>query len=393
MPTAESRKAAAKAAAEVPSQPSVTPPSSTAAEGGRQRRKDSKNDPEAPAESQQEDATDFEDDDFEHVRNKDGDQDSYGATVLLTIKDAQRLHRGSSANTNRIARIVFAHLILWALIGIQFYLLVQIKMMVCSPSVRAIRDLYDEYQKVMYDGHVRDSGYGFALGIGGPHGPYFRPENFEQLSGGFKGSLCQIPFSQREFLFILLLIWTLTVIGEIQCSVDHGVWLYQLPNKAIKRSVKKVPDSEEELEVVGLPTGMKIFLAVMIIPRMLIAMVLLWFGCRWLASTTDFSNLLANSVALEFVVTLNTMLYEKLMTSKNKREIENLKMRVAHAKGEGIQGPSALNYIGTLGWGCLAMVFVYMYIFRWQMVLPGYQWDVKGPCTEWAGKRYQFWRI
>jgi hypothetical protein len=327
----------------------------------------------------------------EQKDSKSGDPDSYGATVLLTIKDANKMQRGSKHYSTRAFRILFAHMILWVLIGIQFYLLIQIKMMVCSPAVRAIRQMYDKYQRVMYDGHVVDSGYGFALGVGGPQGPHFNPENFNKLSNDFKGSLCQIPFSQRGFLFILLLIWTLTVVGELKWCVEHVQWIHNLPNKSLRRAVKKCDD--DEAEVVGLPRNMKLCLVVLVIPRALIAVVLLWLGCRWLASTTDFGNLLANSVALEFVVGLNSMLYDKLMSEKNKSEAERLKLRVEHGNGEGVQVVSVMSYLGSFVWGMIAVLFVYLYMFKLQMVIPGYQWDVKGPCSTWAAERYDFWRI
>lgn len=186
-------------------------------------------------------------------------------------------------------------------------------------------------------------------------------------------------------------IWTLTVVGELKWCVEHVQWIHNLPNKSLRRAVKKCDD--DEAEVVGLPRNMKLCLVVLVIPRALIAVVLLWLGCRWLASTTDFGNLLANSVALEFVVGLNSMLYDKLMSEKNKSEAERLKLRVEHGNGEGVQVVSVMSYLGSFVWGMIAVLFVYLYMFKLQMVIPGYQWDVKGPCSTWAAERYDFWRI
>merc|ERR1740121_3423703 len=125
----------------------------------------------------------------------------------------------------RISRIVMAILLCIFLIFIQFYVLATIKTFVTSPAVREIRKVYNTYEETMYHGHVRDSGYGFVLGIGGKDGPYFDPSQFSKLDDDLKGSLCLIPFSQPAYLSLILFIWSLSVIGELKACAQLTRWL------------------------------------------------------------------------------------------------------------------------------------------------------------------------
>mmetsp|Transcript_9249 Transcript_9249/g.20666 ORF Transcript_9249/g.20666 Transcript_9249/m.20666 type:complete len:356 (+) Transcript_9249:49-1116(+) len=334
--------------------------------------------------------------DLEQHPLDDAEETTYTASMLLIIRDMQRLAKGSKHKFVRSTRIACALGLIWILIGIQVFLLIEIKIFVTSPSVGAIREVYDAYQKIMYDSHVRDSGFGFSLGIGGPKGPYFNEANFKHIPKDQADVVCSIPFSQPEYLGVILLIWSLTVIGEVKTCCRYLRWLWSVDSVPLS-NVLAHADREggendfNDVSVIGLPKWLKIFLASgMVLPRLLVAVLLGWLGCRWLASTLSFAECLINAVALEFVIALNTLLYDMLMSDRNKRELNNMKMSIEY---EGVQEPSALAYLGTFAWGFIALSWVVLYIFRLQMVLPGYQWDVKGPCAVANGSKYSFWRI
>jgi len=273
---------------------------------------------------------------------------------------------------------------------VQLYVLFTVKTFVTSPAVRSIRMVYDEYQKTMYHGHVQDSGFGFALGIGGPTGKYFDPSQFDTLSGDMKGSVCLIPFSQPGYLSVILLVWMLSVIGELRQCATLGQWLYDIPNvDGLEDMVdERGPDTHI---VVGLPRMMKTGITcIVLIPRSLTAILLAWLGCRWLTATMDFTEVLINCIALEFVIKLNGLIYTQLVSDRSKRDNRNLKMDMEHNHGA---RPSAFAFVGTAAWAFGAIAWIYVYINFLQLVLPGYQWDVRGPCTPWVKERFNFWRI
>jgi len=160
--------------------------------------------------------------------------------------------------------------------------------------------------------------------------------------------------------------------------------------EADKNEVQADEEKEGELIIQGLPMWFKLFLSCVLILRILIAALLCWLGCRWLASTTDLGDVLSNAVALEFILNLNSLLYDKLMSQMNKDNLSSMSQDVSY---RGKIQPSVTSYLSTFMWGIISAAWVYLYIFHLQMVIPGYQWDVKGPCSVWAGERYQFWRI
>lgn len=327
------------------------------------------------------------------------EETAYTGAMATIIKDVQHLlkREGSKYPCQRISRILFAIAILVILISIQFYVLATIKTFVTSPAVRSIRQIYDKYERTMYHGHVKDSGWGFALGNGGKDGPFFDPTQFDKFDNNFKGSLCLIPFSQPAYLSLILFIWSLSVIGELKACFLLFRWLYVIPTTdELEGSMEKHDTGpNDEIEVIaGLPGWFKCGLCSMVImPRFLASIILFWLGCRWLSATLDFTEVLINAIALEFVISLNSVLYDQLVSDRSKRDLGKLRLHVRKDTDTYGKGPTIANFIGTFGWALLSAVWIYLYLSHLQLVLPGYQWDVRGPCQPWVSKRFNFWRI
>jgi len=331
------------------------------------------------------------DEDPDDHKYQEIEETTHSGTMATVIKDLYMIYKTPPSKhvSDRVTRILFSLFISLLLVAIQLYVLFTVKTFVTSPAVRSIRQVYDEYQKTMYHGHVQDSGFGFALGIGGPKGKYFDPSQFDTLSGDMKGSVCLIPFSQPGYLTVILLVWMLSVIGELRTCVTLGQWLWDI--RRVDGLEDMVESKDGEQVVTGLPVSMKTGITfIVLIPRSLTALLLAWLGCRWLAATLDFTEVLINCIALEFVIKLNNLIYTQLVSDRSKRDNRNLKMDMEHHTGS---PPSALSFVGTAAWAFGAGVWIYLYINHLQLVLPGYQWDVRGPCTPWVAERFNFWRI
>merc|ERR1712232_1345200 len=100
--------------------------------------------------------------------------------------------------------------------------------------------------------------------------------------------------------------------------------------------------------------------------------LLLWLGCRFLAATNDFGEMVLNAVALEFVLMIKDLLYCTIVPDRNKREVEKICIRPSQP----VEWASYWTYLGTLSW-------LFYYVFLFQLVLPGYNWDVRLMCTPW----------
>lgn len=287
------------------------------------------------------------------------------------------------------SRVVLSVLMLILVIVMQLFLLAQIKTFCTSPYVAEIRGYYDTFERTMYDGHVQETEYGFALGKGGKEGPFFDMSKFASLSDGTKKKVCTIPFSQFNFLFVILFVWTLSVIGELKVCLRHAHWLWARPAVPYMEDALAVSDCDREV-IQGATISMKAFIALFILlPRVLVSIILLWLGCRWLSATADYDDLLVNVVALEFILTLNHLLYEKLMSDKNKREITEAKIDM---RDSGRIRPSLTTFVLPFGYGLAAAAWAWFYMVHFQMVLPGYQWDVRDACASYVAQKYNFWR-
>jgi len=327
--------------------------------------------------------------DAEKRDNDDIEESAYSGAFAMLMRDSVHIARGSHYALIRYTRMLTSMLILWLLIAIQLYLLIQIKTFVTSPAVQEIRTIYADFEHTMYDGHVKDTGYGFKVGIGGTEGPHFNPARFKDLSDSVRSAACLIPFSQLHYLRVILFIWALSIAGELRVCFNQMRWILCVKSAPLAEATAE--DDDGNFIVNALPNFMKVLMTtLLVLPRALIACVLLWLGCRWLSATLSFADVLVNAIALEFVVGLNMLIYYQLMSNRNQRDVRNTKLCVRH---EDSIEPQFVSFFGGLIWVVLAFGWVEFYLNYFQMVLPGYNWDVKGVCADWIASRFDFWRL
>merc|ERR1719198_1915298 len=122
-------------------------------------------------------------------------------------------------------------------------------------------------------------------------------------------------------------------------------------------------DTTSDFVIVKLTRPVKVAFSVFLfLPRLLITCVLLWLGCRWLAATNDFQNLLLNGVGLEFVLLFKELMYRTIVPERSKRDVQRTKILISHESTE----PSPLAFFGSFGWALVAVSWVYLYINHFQ---------------------------
>jgi len=137
--------------------------------------------------------------------------------------------------------------------------------------------------------------------------------------------------------------------------------------------------------VSGLTPNVKCLLVfVVILPRVILTGTLLWLGTRFLTATNDFSELVLNTVGLEFIILFKNLTYHTVVPDRNKRELQNIEVRPSTA----VEYANYFNYLGTFGWAVVAMAWNVYYVFMLQDVLPQYRWDVGPFCGPWFEKKY-----
>jgi len=320
--------------------------------------------------------------------NKEPEMDTYGFAVVSLIRDAQQIALGKQTSL-RVSRILAAIGLVLFTTGLQCFIMWYIKTLVIAKWVTDIREDYSDYQDHMYGGHT-------LLNMNGKHrgqDGYFQPGNFDSLDNDLKERVCNIAFSQPGFFGAVLLIWTLTVIGEIRKMLaDMNSLVFRTKTlKTMEHALVDmdldIPDDDPENRWVvdGLTPIVKFFIMfLVIIPRMAMTLVLLWLGCRFLAATNDFGDMVLNAVALEFVLMLKDLLYLTIVPDRNKREIQHINIRPSSESDHA----SYWKYLGSFSWLVVAFAWIFFYVFWLQMVLPAYKWDVRGPCTAYIKVRY-----
>mmetsp|Transcript_112189 Transcript_112189/g.350789 ORF Transcript_112189/g.350789 Transcript_112189/m.350789 type:complete len:365 (-) Transcript_112189:55-1149(-) len=315
---------------------------------------------------------------YEHV-----DEDTYGAGFTALVKDSYWFYRGTSNFGARCTQL-FASMALQCLtIALQAALIYELQSLVSSRAVHHARKIYDHYEAHMYGANnTYLTPYGWRRGTGGMHGPYFRKENFYTLDPDLQEEICSMPISQPIMFSIVLLIWTLVVMNNLKtCLEFQHRMLWVTPTGTVDNMLQKGEDNVTNI-VACLPLSIK-FLVVLLIgaPRVGMNCVLLWRGTRWLASTMDFNELLLNAIALEFILLLKDLLYVVVISDRNKRETQNLKILPRHRE----DAPDVCKYLETYAWLGLAILYVYLYFkVLLQFVLPDYNWDIHDTCQEYV---------
>merc|ERR1719189_378146 len=120
----------------------------------------------------------------------------------------------------------------------------------------------------------------------------------------------------------ILLIWALTCIGELQHAVrTYYNLIRNLP--AVASNKDMLQKGDDKMVVQGVSVCFKVVIvSCVIIPQVAIALVLLWLGSRWLTATTDFTDLLLNAVALEFIFCLKDLIYKTVISARSKKDVE-----------------------------------------------------------------------
>jgi len=319
---------------------------------------------------------------------KSVEEDTYGFALASLIRDTQQIASGSTSFNLRSTRIFFALGLLLFTTFLQMLIMYFVKNLVIAKWVTNIRDDYSRYQEHMYEDTFLNVN-GKHRGVDGT----FMPGNIDTLEEGLKGRVCNIAFSQSGFFGAVLLIWTLTVIAELRNII--ALFRSLIVNTRTIKSMKDAlldcdPDIDDDDPrngwiIDGLTIAMKVaIMLLVIIPRLVLTVVLLWLGCRFLAATNDFGEMVLNAIALEFILMLKDLLYSTIVPDRNKREIEHINIKPSTP----VDHASYWTYLGTFTWLIIAFAWIIFYVFHFQMVLPLYKWDVKGPCTEYIKDRY-----
>jgi len=303
----------------------------------------------------------------------------YSAGIASVIMQIDAKNKGGGDDKVKGAvRITIAAAVVVLAIGLQVFLVIKVKALVCAKSVHAIREIYSEYEDHMYSQTY--------LTVNGKHRgkapEFFLPDNFDSLDDEIKENVCQFPLTQPDFLFSILFMWTVTIFYEVRKCFNWARRFimitetdYSAAHVQVTHDSEKYGLDEGTTGLTGLSKLMKTIIGLLFFVQAITALFLLWVGCRWLTATPSFSDLILNGLALTFIVEIKDMLYEHLLPRLFQEETEVIRVR----------RESLSMHWGTLLvpvlWTVASALWVSLYMACLQQVLPNYRWDVKGPCS------------
>jgi len=320
-----------------------------------------------------------EPDDFVEVPPEPLPEGIYGMAIATLIRDTAHLSdptKGKCSSCIKGGRLSMSMILIGISLALQLFLVVCTKTLITPPGVKAIRTLYGEYERTMYDGHVIMSKNNYSRGIDG----FFNASNFDKLPQEDQDLACRIPLSQPLFLFVILMIWTMTVFKHMRNTVNLLLRMLCVPT--VGSCSEAVEEADGVHTIVGLTCCQKIGATLINGAVLCMNGFLLWLGGRWLVSTTGFSDLLLNAIALEFILDLPELVYSVMVPKRTQIETQNtLIPHLYKQESAGICSLFGMYLLGVLG-----VFLVLMYMYHLQMVLPDYKFDVAGVCVTYLAK-------
>jgi hypothetical protein len=304
-------------------------------------------------------------------------QDMWGITLVEIVSDLADVTNLSLAKGLRLFFSVVAMGInLW----LQFCILYYVNQFIVGQAVHTTQSNYKQFRKeVFHEDGTFDSGAWKEW-----KGPYME--------------LCNMAVSKVGFTFAIVFLWSGRMIGEVRTVERLHRDVHSIeklpPTKKASDMVEEIRNDagEDEYHIVHLATWTRVLIYVLvIIPKCLIACILMFIGCRWLAATESFADLILNALALEFVIDIDEFMYEKfapevMRERTGKFSITHVRPAIL-ADGEDIGDIKA--YLRSLGYLLVAGVWSIAYMKKFQQVLPGFDGDVNAHCGGWFSDLYK----
>lgn len=259
-------------------------------------------------------------------------EDTYGAAIFAFIYDAREFLSGHDHDSKpcwlNMYRLTYVLVVLGVNYVFQFLMLFWIFDFVVQPSVHSVQKYYARYHGEFFS----DEGD-------------FQRDTWDDTNGywdqKFKKHLCHMVFPKFTFLSFVLMLWVMHMVIEFRRSAELLADLCKLP---------PCPNSHPELMIEGTGGGFDeteadddtlyvmaltpcvrcTVICLIIVPKFIIGSALTALGLIWLSATVSFSELILNSLALEFVINIDDNLYKALLPHKYRLDIQNVKMKVPH---------------------------------------------------------------
>jgi len=298
-------------------------------------------------------------------------QDAYGVGIMCMTQGHDALVNATSGVTKFEGAFViaFGFGVLFTNGLLQLFLIIYTRKYVLHQLADSMRELYGKYHSEMFDDDQN-----------------FIHQHWEKWPQEYRRQLCQFPLSVDSFFFMILLIWTLMMFGEVRSCMRIGWDLSVLPELGYGKTLEACTADGKHIICGMRPKPRWSIYLFVLLPRFFIAYITWWYGCRWLTSTPSFADLILNSCALGFITSVDEVLYSAVVPEHVRRMLESTSIysprRASEHALRAWKEINLLNYLMSLLYWLIGGFATWLYIYRMQPVLPEWQWDVSERCTE-----------
>ncbi|CAK8990436.1 unnamed protein product [Durusdinium trenchii] len=303
-------------------------------------------------------------------------QDIYGVAIAAAIGDLSVIMHGQNVKKVNFARLIFGIVTLAVNLWLQLFILYYVNHYIVQNAVHDAQENYAQFHREVFseDGE-------------------FVQEKWDNWNNGPYMELCNMAVSKLSFSAGIVFLWCARMLNEVRDSwqLAHDMFsIENLPAEAKPHEMlyEVLDDSGETLrvEIVAVSWQARFIVSILVLlPKIVVATLLTYIGCRWLAATQSFGDLILNALALEFVIGIDDLMHEAFTPLDVRQFIELTKFAHIPKDKSALDGQtdetsaevirSMLLVVGLLVWA-----FVYLNYF--QQVLPNFPHDIREHCAD-----------
>lgn len=230
----------------------------------------------------------------------------------------------------------------------------------------------------------------------------FDADGFEGL-GDMRMGICELVLPSYFFLGSILFLWTANCAVEIRSITRwHRLsmslpWLPEgiEPHHVVCGIVDGTGHFEKNKGLLCCWTTTTLVLTYLLvfIPKLCISVTLLFCGSLWLVSSTSFSDLILNSLALVFVIKVDELIFSSFLPARLAARVESMALAVNPGEDDLSEEQKEFKDLkAAYQRSSVFLVLCFLYVVAFimlQPVLPHFEWDVHQACGKFLKEENQ----
>eukprot|EP00928_Gymnodinium_smaydae_P056732 TRINITY_DN40059_c0_g1_i1.p1 TRINITY_DN40059_c0_g1~~TRINITY_DN40059_c0_g1_i1.p1 ORF type:complete len:396 (-),score=25.61 TRINITY_DN40059_c0_g1_i1:202-1332(-) len=307
-------------------------------------------------------------------------EDTWGVCILEIVTDFSEL-LSCNLSGAKFMRLSFICLAMAANLYLQLIILYNVDAFIVEQAVHDTQENYAQFHREIFS----DDGS-------------FLQDKWKAWKGPYM-ELCNLPVTNVAFSMAIIFLWTGTMLGEFR-SVQRLFRDLQSINALpegmpASHMVETITNDEtcevEEIRVRYLTSTARFLVYTLIIlPKLLIAAILLYIGCRWLVATESFSDLILNALALEFIIGIDEYMLMHFLPERERERLSTAKLlHLRHDTKHNEDAQIISAYFRSYAFLFVAVFWSLYYLWYGQRVLPQFPHDLSGHCDgDWFRMKY-----